>query len=319
MKKEFSIKNDNGSAIIVVLILFIALVGYTLYFLGSAKIAADIKRKTQNDVTVTDVTARLRSVLSTPANCNATFSTGTYSGTGNLTSIRRCSGGNCYTGLFGTGTASGEELRVSGSSWDPSVTKIPQGNVRLTNIQYARHNVQTMDKPDIVTFTLTFEKRLRDNPTNPIISTIQTTLDQYVVFDGTGNVKGCPNSPSSIDIYGDLSCHRPWNYEQRIDHNTSVTAYKYQHVVGCNFSGNVQTRNCQNTVLSGDFMFETCINDGGWSAPTAGTCQCMGGGVWQQTMTMTCTNPTPDTGGLPCSGPSTYQVSCTPSPMAPCP
>lgn len=328
MKKDYPIKNETGSAIIVVLILFVALIGYTLYFLGSSRIAADIKKKTQNDRTVFDVTAQIRAILSSPADCNATFSVGgPYPSTGgNLFQIKRCNLGNCYTGTNGTGSPFGtSEVAVTSSSWLTSVTKILQGNVRITDIRYTTTTAQTVDKPAIIKLVLTFEKRLRDDPTDPKISVVKTEIDQYVVFNTSGSdIKGCPRAPLTIDVAGDKTCHAPWDYSVKIPHNTTPRIYKYPHVIGCDFPGNFADRLCYNTVLNGshDFTYETCINDGGWSTAShpAGPCTCDGsGGTAHRTEAFWCNNPAPDPGGLACdSSTGTVSVLCT-HPGPPCP
>jgi hypothetical protein len=316
MNKTPLLNNNKGSAIVTVLFLFVALVGYTLYHIFSVKIAADIKMKSQNDTTVVAITAKIRSALSTPANCNATFSTGTYGASGVLPSIRQCSpGDNCFSG---TGTPS-EIVKVETTSWNPTVTLINPANVRLIDIKFVRQNLQTAYVPDLVSITLTFEKKLR----NGVTSKVDTFLEQYVVYDTvTNTIKGCPRAPNTVDIYGDLSCHVPWNFEQKVAHGSSVPAYKFPHVVGCSLPANLETRSCLNTELAGTYMYENCINDGGWSTSThfTGPCVCTGGGSGLRPRAYnSCNNPTPDPGGLPCPGTGVAPSATCSLPLAVCP
>lgn len=307
------------------LILFVALVGYTLYFLGSARLKADIKRKSQNDMTVVAATANIRSLLSSPANCNATFK-GIAAGATTLSSIKKCNGtNNCYSGPngFGNGIESVVIPVVGGSTWAPGATGIEQGNVRLIGITFGVIRPQTMVLPAIIQLTFRFEKRLRDAAT-PVTSIVETKLDQYVVFDTptrSTTIVGCPRNPNTVDVFGDRACHRPWDYDQMVMHNAGVTAYRVQQIVGCSFPGNVETRNCTDTNLSGTFMFASCINDGGWSASSTpfGSCVCVSNGNGLRTYRRTCNNPSPDPGGLPCPPAGEfYQVACT-MPLAICP
>lgn len=315
------IKGNNGSAIVTILLLFVALVGYTLYYIGSARIKADIKKRSQNDANVLAATASIRSILSTPANCNATFK-GTAGGTsGVLTEIRRCSSGeNCYTGPngFGFGTETAVIRVTSGSNWNTATTGLP-ANIRLIDIRYDRIlPYQTMDRPGTVRFELTFEKMLRPGTT----SIVKAYLDQLVVFDvpTKSTIVGCPKAPQTIDAYGDKACHKPWNFDEVVLHNASTPAYRLPHVVGCSFPGNIETRYCSDNELDGNFMYGSCINDGGWSAsPTSyGTCNCIGAGVGWRTVTYSCNNPAPDPGGLPCPAPPATTGSCSMSLIA-CP
>ena len=313
------IKGNKGSALVTVLLLFVALIGYTLYHIGSVRLQGDIKRKALNESNVQAATAQIRSILSTPANCNATFpASGGFGVSGNILQIKECSpGGNCYSGPNnpGTGSVIPSIKVVAGEEWRPSETGLPE-NIRLIDIRYDRTlPYQTMDKPGKIGITFTFEKKLRPGS----ISVTKTFLEQYVVFDvpTKSTIVGCPKVPQSIDAFGDKACHTPWDYNEVIKHNFSDYAYRVQRAPNCSSSVNRQTRACTDNILSGEFTFKSCITDGDWSGwSVSGPCVCVSG-AGQQPISRSCTNPPPGPGGVGCSGIDNDNQACTPA--SPCP
>jgi hypothetical protein len=312
------LKNSEGSALILMLCLFVALVGYTLYFIYSARLEQDIKMRMQNEINVISTTAKIRSILSSPANCNSTFiNSPPLTASGQLSGIRTCTGGNCFVGPGGSGSPI-QDINVTTSSWDKSVTGMPT-NVRITKIEYIttrpQNNVPPNDAPAIVELTMTFEKRVRNT-----ISQVITKLEQHVVFNSSNQIYGCPKGPNSIDAAGDNSCHYPWSpFTAKLAHGNSVTAYLFSHHVNC--AAYSQSRTCSNTVLSGDFIYQTCAQDGVWSNWTDGTCNiaCGGGTTGTQIRTRSCNSPAPGPGGHYCDGNPQEEVSCTGPASAPCP
>lgn len=309
--------NDKGTAIVMALFVTMALIGYTVYFIHNVKYQAKISAQSKNDAEVNSLTAEIKNLLVSPANCTATFKSQMASG--NLTTIYTCnSGANCFTS--NARTEKFNKVAVDGS-WEQSVTGVTSSkNVKIIDLQYGVVEDQIDStfpvKPARIVINAKFAKR---NGTGISIET--SPIEVLVVLNPAHNaITGCPKAPASVDVVGDMSCHLPWGpWLTKLPNGSSVTAYDVTHSTNC--AAHAQTRTCTNTVLSGSHTNQTCITDGDWTAwSTWSSCSAScGGGT--QTRTRFCTNPAPDlpNGGLNCVGSATDSQSCNIHACAPAP
>jgi hypothetical protein len=312
------LSNSRGSAILLVLFVFIGIMGYTLYFIQSAKLQSRITTQTRNDVNVTNVTAAIRSLLSDPVHCNGNFRSRSAIGSLTLPGIRTCNGGDCFA--F---NSSMEAYTVNTTSWPIAMTptqRVPP-NIRITELKYQITTPQQDTdynqpyKPAIAKLDITFEKK-----NNTAISKVQTSLDVLVVTNPAKTlIVGCPKDPNSTDSYGDPSCHYPWvPWAAKIDNGSSIQAYSATTAPSC--AAIRETRVCNNTVLSGSNIYQNCTDvpapavpsvavDGGWGAwYPINTCPVCG--VGSQMHYRDCNNPAPSGGGASCSGPNNVNSPC---------
>jgi hypothetical protein len=305
--------NNSGSAIIMALFVTVGLIAYTLYFINSAKLQSKISTQAKNDVNVMAVAAEMKSTLNTATNCNATFLGKPVSS--NLTSIEKCTTGQqCFTTVTSTPTIK----KVTNNSWAQADTGITIPNVRIIDMPYAitQNQIDTTFpvKPAVITINTKFEKK---NGTTVSVETMP--IEVMVVLNAAHTaIVGCPKDPTNVDAAGDMSCHYPWGeWLTKLANGSSVSAYNVTHAPNC--ATHRETRACTNTVLSGSYTNQNCINDGdwtAWSSWSACSASCGGG---TQTQTRTCTNPSLDAGGSGCIGSNTQSQACNTTACGPAP
>jgi hypothetical protein len=299
--RKYSLNNNNkGSAIILALMVTVGLMGYTLYFINSSKLQAKILTQSKNDVEVIGIAAQVKSMLSTPANCNATFIGKPVSSS--LNTVSACATGeDCFTTI--NATLKFKKNTLNGS-WSTSDTLSSSPNVKIIDMPYVVTNPQVDTtfpvSPAIVTINLKFAKKNYGN-----VAIVEEPIEVLVVLNAAHDtIIGCPKDPASVDAIGDKSCHLPWGpWTTKIPHGSMVAAYGATHAPSCVTVK--ELRVCNNTSLSGAKTIQTCINDGNWSPLLSSGWVCSvscGGGFLTQDRT--CTYPPPDAGGTGCLGTS---------------
>jgi Tfp pilus assembly protein PilV len=180
-------KNHLGMSLVEVLLAASIVGGGALLVMNLAGENRKVTTQSEADKEISQASGEIFSLLMDPANCNANFF-GLTTGTGSITAISKCVGGNCRSPGSGVKTT---VFPVS-ASWMSSQNMIGN-NVRISSITY-RVNRMIGIRHSTLFLDVVFNKNTKPS------TTMTKRYGALVVVDGTA-ILGCPKSWNSTIPY----------------------------------------------------------------------------------------------------------------------
>ncbi|MDO9181859.1 MAG: hypothetical protein Q7U04_05600 [Bacteriovorax sp.] len=203
------LKNEKGSAIIMVIMATIGLSVLSLVLIQRKKTEAIMAIKNTADKEIDSVIFKIGSLLAAPAHCNANFVGAVNAGP--LTTLYSCNTGFICRPSNATRTA---VMGNNATTWELLQGSNIPSRIRIVSMNYAT-TAQTITPitPGILTLTVVFEKNMGNINSATRITRVTKTFETYVVnglFDyGTNvltlnpglSITGCTKAPQTTIVY----------------------------------------------------------------------------------------------------------------------